>query len=76
MSAAITSTATHLPGQFFEISRALQAAELALPEATRPNNITIAVDTEAGSVTISATVPVVLGGSGGVISYTASDYLV
>lgn len=54
MAAAITTTSTTLEGQLFEVANAVQAAELALPEASRPNRITIGYDTETLTVTISA----------------------
>lgn len=58
MAAPISSVATTLEGQLFEMANAVQARELSMPEADRPNNVTVALDTEGGLVTIAATVPV------------------
>ncbi|MDG2990561.1 hypothetical protein L3556_06375 [Candidatus Synechococcus calcipolaris G9] len=75
MAAAITTSATSLEGQALECIRELQSLELAIPEADRPNNATIAVDFEALTATLSVTLPVTLNGAGAAISITASPYL-
>lgn len=58
MAAPIDSVATSLEGQLFEMANAVQSRELSIPEADRPNNVTVALDTEGGLVTIAATLPV------------------
>lgn len=60
MALPIASTADSLEGQVFETAQALQAAELAEPAATRPNNVSIGIDTEASQISITATLPVTL----------------
>jgi hypothetical protein len=75
MSSAITTTATTLPGQFLEIARELQEAELSIAEGLRPNNIQITTDVENLTVTITSTLPISFGGTGGAMSFTANDYL-
>jgi hypothetical protein len=75
MAAAITTTATTLEGQFFEISNAMQDAELAQPEATRPNRITVGFDTEALTYTVTASINVNTSGTGGNRIFTPVPYL-
>lgn len=53
MSVPVSTTSTHLPGQLLEVAEAIQSAELNIPEETRPNNISIAIDPEALTVTSS-----------------------
>lgn len=76
MSAAITTTSTHLPGQLFEVAEAMQSAELLVSEENRPNRISIAPDLEALEVTITVTLPLTMDGGANKITLTASDYLV
>jgi hypothetical protein len=52
--------ATNLVSAFWELASKLSAAELALPEATRPNNLTISSDFDGGTATISASIPIVV----------------
>jgi hypothetical protein len=75
MAASISTTATTLEGQIFELCRELQELELAVPADTRPDNITIAPDIEALQVAITLTLPITLGGSGANIVMTAASYL-
>jgi hypothetical protein len=58
MAAAITTTATTLEGQAFEIVQALQILELAIPEADRPNQVTIDTDYEALTAALAVTIPI------------------
>jgi hypothetical protein len=76
MAAPITTTATNLVAQMLEVAGAVQSAELALPEETRPDNISFTPDTEAGTIAISISLPVTFSSAAGKISYTAVDYLV
>jgi len=55
MAAAIPTTATTLEGQMWEVANRIQNAELALPEAERPNAVTIGIDREANTITVTAT---------------------
>jgi hypothetical protein len=75
MAAAATLSATSLEGQALEVARLIQSAELAIAADTRPNNVTIAPDLEAQTVTLTITLPVVLSGSGGAFTLTAGTYL-
>jgi len=47
-----------MPAAIVELSHKLQAKELAIPEDTRPDNITIAYDGDAETVTINGTFPI------------------
>lgn len=76
MAAPITTTATNLVAQLLEVAGAVQAAELAIPEETRPDNISFTPDTEGGTISISVSLPVTFSSAGGKISYTAVDYLI
>jgi hypothetical protein len=75
MAAAITTTATTLEGQAFEILNALQDTELAQPEATRPNRVTVAYDTEALTVTLGLTMNITPSSAGGSRTFTPLAYL-
>ncbi|MFB2879645.1 hypothetical protein [Floridanema aerugineum] len=75
MAAAITTTSTTLEGQLFEVANALQASELALPEASRPNRISIAYDTENLGVTISVNFSVNNTVSGSQSTFSPIAYL-
>lgn len=48
------------PAAVLELAFLLQADEFAIPEETRPNNITITVDAETRTASISATLPITL----------------
>ncbi|MEM9926769.1 MAG: hypothetical protein AAF915_23980 [Cyanobacteria bacterium P01_D01_bin.50] len=69
------SSATQ-PAALLELAFQLQASEITIPEETRPNNVTITVDAEEGTASISATLPVSfsLDASGQPV-LTATDYI-
>jgi hypothetical protein len=75
MAASVTLSANSLEGQIFEACRKLQELEFAVPEETRPNNITLAPDLEAGQISITITLPITLSGSGGSMTLSAGTYL-
>ncbi len=75
MAASITTTASSLEGQLYEVAIAIQEAELAVAEDSRPDNMTINYDLENLQVSISATLPVTLSGSGGSATIAADTYL-
>ena len=75
MASAATLTATTLEGQAREVARLMQAAELAIPAETRPDNVQIATDFENLTVNITISLPVTLSGSGAAFTFTASEYL-
>jgi hypothetical protein len=59
-----------------EIAQLLQAAELAVPEETRPNNVSISIDLETGTASVTATLPVsAVVSSTGTIVVAATDYI-
>lgn len=60
MAASITTVSTTLEGQVFETAQKLQQLELAVPEISRPNRITINPDLEAKTVTVSITFETVI----------------
>ncbi len=77
MSAAITTTASTLSEQFIEVASALQAAEVAALAADEnaANNINITADSDDGTITVTATLPASLSGSGGNFALTPDDYV-
>ena len=76
MAVAVSSTATTAEGQFLDIARELQSLEAAQSTDDTPiNNVQLDTDIEAGTVTISATLPIALSGSGGALTVTAQEYL-
>lgn len=70
-----TTTATTAPGQLLMVAQGIQALELAIDPATRPNNVTITPDLENGTATITATIPISPTVSANGITFTAVDYL-
>jgi hypothetical protein len=79
MSSAATLNSTHLPGQLLELFGIIQSAELADVDATtgepKNDNIQVSFDTEAKTVTLSATLRVNPTSVNGGVSYSAIDYL-
>lgn len=76
MAVAVSSTATTVEGQFLDIARELQILEAAQSTDETPlNNVQLDTDIEAGTVTVSATLPITLGGSAGALTVTAAEYL-
>lgn len=75
MAASITTSATTLEGQLIEIVKAMQVAELAIPEATRPNRVTIDADYEASTLTVTGSLQFTLSGTAGAITVTPVAYL-
>lgn len=57
MAVSITSNATSLEGQIWELAVHAQIAELAIDAATRPNNIQTNIDTENQLVSVTFSVP-------------------
>ncbi len=49
---------THKAAAALETAISLQSSELAVPEETRPNNVTITFDTEAATATVTMTLPI------------------
>lgn len=67
---------TDKPSALLELAQMVQAAELTVPEETRPNNVTIAIDGETGTATVTATLPVTFTtDSTGKIVVDAVDYI-
>ena len=76
MAAPVSSTASTAEGQFLDVARELQILEAAQSTDETPlNNIQIDTDIENGTVTVSATLPITLGGAAGSLSVTAAEYL-
>lgn len=76
MAAAISTTATTLEAQAFEIAQEMQLKELAVPVETRPNNVSIDPDFEGLTMTISMTIPFTFTvGSAGKMEVVAGTYL-
>lgn len=79
-----TSTATSLPGQMIQVAQALQSAELAYnadpvntasPTFVALNNITVDTDFEAGTISVTATLPITFAAAPNGVTVTVSDYL-
>jgi hypothetical protein len=67
---------TNQAAGLLELATLLQASELTVPEETRPNNVTIAIDAEAGTASVTATLPVTIVTDGtGKLVVTATDYI-
>ncbi|MEA5516205.1 hypothetical protein [Nodularia sp. UHCC 0506] len=67
---------TTKPAGLLELAHLLQADELAIGVDTRPDNVNITYDAEAGTATVAATLPITfaLDASGKPVA-TAVDYL-
>lgn len=67
---------TTKPAGLLELAHLLQADELAVPAETRPDNISITYDAEAGTASVTATLPITftLDANGKPVA-TAVDYL-
>lgn len=64
------------PAALLELATQLQTSELSVPEETRPNNVTITVDADAGTASVAATLPITLSlDTSGQMVVTASDYI-
>lgn len=57
MAASVQTNSTSLEGQLWELAVKAQLAELAVPEETRPNNVTTTVDIDAGTIAVTFTTP-------------------
>lgn len=57
MAASVTSTATTLEGQLWELALQVQLAELAIPVETRPDNIQTRIDTEGQTISVTFSAP-------------------
>ncbi|MEM7593291.1 MAG: hypothetical protein AAF383_17550 [Cyanobacteria bacterium P01_A01_bin.83] len=67
---------TNQAAALLELGFQLQASELTIPEETRPNNVTIAIDAEESVATVTATLPVTFAlDSSGQPIVTATDYI-
>lgn len=79
MAAAITTTATTIEAQLFEVAGKMQELEAAAAAAdttgTFEQLLTIATDAEGGSVTVSATLPASVASTAGVLTFTPNEYL-
>lgn len=67
---------TNKAAGLLEMAQLLQVSELGVPEETRPNNVSIAIDLETGTATIAATLPIsaALDNTGKIV-VTATDYI-
>jgi hypothetical protein len=78
MAAAITTSATTLEAQCFEVLKALDTAERtynnANPTATK-NQVSVSLDAENGTISVSAQFQATVGGTAGTITLTPSPYL-
>lgn len=76
MASPITLTsATSLEQQAYLVALELQKLELAIPAETRPNNTTIAFDTEAATVSFTVNLDTTMTISGGNAVIAAKTYL-
>jgi hypothetical protein len=71
-----TAKSTDLPSLVFELAARLQSLEAAVAEADRPNNIQYTPEPEAGTITITATIPFTPTiGALGVVTLAAFNYV-
>lgn len=75
MAAPITTSATTLEGQLVEVAKALQEAELAIPDVNRPNNVSVGLDPETLTITVTGTLEATLSGAGGSVTLAPVAYL-
>lgn len=77
MAAALTTTSTTIEKQLFEVAGKIQELEQAAAEADPAfvPLLTLALDAEGGTVTVTATLPATIGSAGGVLSFTPDTYL-
>ncbi|NET39359.1 MAG: hypothetical protein F6K19_46565 [Cyanothece sp. SIO1E1] len=73
MARTILTTASHLSGQLVELAVAAKVTELAT--ATAPRSIFITTNIEAGTISILATIPILLAGTGGEVTLAAAEFL-
>lgn len=67
---------TNKAAALLELAFSLQASEAAVPEETRPNNITISIDAETGAAAVTATLPVTFTvDNTGKVVVTGVDYI-
>jgi hypothetical protein len=77
MAASITTTGTSVEKQLFEVAGAMQALETAAAAADPEfvPLVTLAIDAEANTVTVTATLPAIVTSTGGVLAFTPDEYL-
>lgn len=77
MAASIPTTGTSVEKQLFEVAGAMQELEIAAAAADPAFEplVTLAIDAEANTVTVTATLPATVTSTGGVLSFTPADYL-
>lgn len=75
MAASITLASTTAEGQIFELANGLQALEYAQPEASRPNRVSVTVDTEGKSIAIAVTLDATLTPTGSDLKISPVPYL-
>jgi hypothetical protein len=66
---------THKAAALLEVAASLQESELGVPEQSRPNNVSVTLDLEGQTASITATLPVTFVLSNGKIEATATDYI-
>jgi hypothetical protein len=76
MAAAITTTATSLEAQLFEVAQAIHNAELGIAENIRPDRIQIdpTLETKTVTVTVNLDVNTTIG-TNGAMTVTVVPYL-
>lgn len=77
MAAPIVTTAASAEAQLFEIAGAIQALEVTAAETdpTFEPALTLAIDAEGGTVTVTATLPATISSTAGVLTFTPGEYL-
>ena len=76
MANTITVEGSSLEQQAFHCLTVLQEKELALPEDTRPDNVSIETDFEEGTVEITLTLPITVSSSGGQMTLSAQEFII
>jgi hypothetical protein len=77
MAAAIVTTATTAEKQLFEVAGAMQELEVtaAIADPAFTPLVTLAIDAEGQTVTVTATLPAIVTSTGGILSFTPDAYL-
>lgn len=75
MAASIVTTSVTAEGQIFELANKLQELEHAIPEASRPNRVTVTLDTEGRTIAIAVALDAVIAPVGADLKVTPIAYL-
>lgn len=77
MADALVTTGTTIEKQLFEIAGKMQELETTAAAANSEftSLLTLALDAEGGTMTLTATLPATIASTAGVLSFTPDEYL-